>query len=82
MGIQVANWNTEQAEFQQETDALVELKKELNVLIISTKARALAYQRATDAGKRSLVFIDSQKTAEKIAEIVSSILCMHHNGRI
>jgi hypothetical protein len=61
MGIQVANWNEEQVEFRQETSALVELKKELHASILLTQARALSYTQATNAGKRSLAFIDSQK---------------------
>ncbi|GAA0853942.1 hypothetical protein [Aliiglaciecola litoralis] len=61
IGIQVANWNEAQVEFQQETEALIELRKELHGSIVSTQARALAYKQATDAGKRSLAFIDSQQ---------------------
>ncbi len=61
IGIQVANWNAERAEFQRETDALVELRKEIEASIETTQAKAQVYQQATNAGKRSLAFIDSQE---------------------
>ena len=59
IGIQVANWNAERAEFQKETDALIELRKEIEASIVATQAKAHAYQQATNAGKRSLAFLDS-----------------------
>jgi hypothetical protein len=59
IGIQVANWNQEQVEYKKETDALVELRKELKASIDATQARAMAYQQAADAGKRSLAYLDN-----------------------
>lgn len=61
IGIQVANWNDNRAIFENETQALVELKKELEASIDLTHAKITAYQQAIDAGKRSLTFIDSHK---------------------
>jgi hypothetical protein len=59
IGIQVSNWNTARAEYQEETDALVELRNELETSIATTQAKVEAYKQATDAGRRSLAFIDS-----------------------
>ncbi len=61
IGIQVANWNDARGEFQQETKALVELRKELRDSIDLTHAKTRAYQQAAAAGKRSLTYLDSQK---------------------
>ncbi|MCW8870647.1 MAG: hypothetical protein OQK49_08075 [Proteobacteria bacterium] len=58
IGIQVANWNDEREDFEKETLALVELKKELSNSIAYTKAKAYAYQQAADAGRRSLAYLD------------------------
>jgi hypothetical protein len=60
IGIQVANWNEERAEFHRETDALLELRKEIEASIEATLAKAEAYQQVAEAGKRSLAIIDSQ----------------------
>ena len=58
IGIQVANWNDERAEYNKETQALVALKKEMQASMDSTESKISAYQQATAAGKRSLSFID------------------------
>ncbi len=60
IGIQVANWNDGRAEYRKETKALVELKKELETSIVTAHARSHAYQQATEAGRRSLAFIDAK----------------------
>jgi len=62
IGIQVANWNAERAEFRKETGALIELKKELKSSIDTTQSKIEAYQQAAAAGIRSLAFIDGQKS--------------------
>ena len=61
IGIQVANWNEARAEYQKETDALIVLRNELQASIIATQAKVDAYKQATDAGRRSLAFIESNK---------------------
>jgi hypothetical protein len=61
IGIQVANWNEERAEYRRETDALMQLRKEIEASIVATDAKAKAYQQATEAGKRSLAFLESDK---------------------
>jgi len=61
IGLQVANWNDARGEYQQETKALVELRKELAVSMSYTMAQSRAYNQAADAGKRSLSFIDGPK---------------------
>ena len=58
IGIQVANWNDDRAEHQMETKALVALKKELESSIVFADARTRAYEQATEAGKRSLTYIN------------------------
>ena len=60
IGIQVANWNAERAEFKKETQALVELRKEIQGSINSIQAKSDAFKQVADAGKRSIAFIDSQ----------------------
>lgn len=59
IGIQVANWNEARTEFQKETDALVELRSELEASIVTTQAKVEAYEQVTEAGRRSLAFIQS-----------------------
>lgn len=54
IGIQVANWNEGRAEYRKETQALIELKKELEGSIGVVRAKSNAYQQAADAGRRSL----------------------------
>ncbi|NNC38885.1 MAG: hypothetical protein HKO02_15610 [Hyphomonadaceae bacterium] len=61
IAFQITNWNVSRAEFQKETSALVELRKELLASVSSTQAKSMSYQQATDAGKRSLAFLESQK---------------------
>ena len=61
IGIQVANWNDTLAEYQKETDALVELRKELESSIVATQAKVDAYKQATRAGRRSLAFIENHR---------------------
>ena len=59
IGIQVANWNDGRAEYRRETKALIALKKELEGSIETVEARSKAYQQATEAGRRSLNYIDN-----------------------
>ncbi len=61
IGIQVSNWNDARAEYKRETQALVELKKELEGSISTVQARSLAYQQATDAGRRTLAYLNDPK---------------------
>ena len=61
IGIEVANWNSERAGYQRETEALVELRNELEASIVATQAKLEAYQQVTDAGRRSLAFIDGNE---------------------
>jgi hypothetical protein len=59
IGIQVANWNEARLEYQKETDALVDLRNELEASIVTTQAKVETYKQATEAGRRSLAFIQS-----------------------
>ena len=59
IGIQVANWNAERAVFEQETQALLTLKKEIEASISNAESKINAYQQTTAAGKRRLAFIES-----------------------
>ena len=65
IGIQVANWNETRAEYQKETDALVELRNELQSSIVVTQAKVEAYKQATEAGRRSLAFLDTYNDCTK-----------------
>ncbi|MCB1603719.1 MAG: hypothetical protein R3F25_08835 [Gammaproteobacteria bacterium] len=65
IGIQVANWNEQRSLFQKETQLLNELKKEIQSSITLTESKIQAYQQATDAGKRVLSYLDTQKTCEE-----------------
>jgi hypothetical protein len=64
IGIQVANWNDQQGVYNKETKALVALKKEIQTSITTTESKINSYQQATEAGKRSLAFIDQQINCE------------------
>ena len=57
LGIQVANWNEEQAFNDRETELLYDLKKETQNSILLTNNKIDSYAQVTAAGKRSLNFI-------------------------
>ena len=54
IAFQITNWNEGRAEYRKETQALIELKKELEGSIEIVRAKSHAYQQAADAGRRSL----------------------------
>ena len=54
IAFQITNWNEGRAEYRKETQALIELKKELEGSIGVVRAKSHAYQQAADAGRRSL----------------------------
>ncbi|MEP3653978.1 MAG: hypothetical protein ABJO36_03695 [Litorimonas sp.] len=54
IAFQITNWNEGRAEHRKETQALIELKKELEGSIEVVGAKSHAYQQAADAGRRSL----------------------------
>jgi hypothetical protein len=65
IGMQVANWNESRVEFQNETDALIELKKELSESISITSARSETYRQTADAGKRGLAYLEKETDCAK-----------------
>ena len=54
IAFQITNWNERRAEYRNETQALIELKKELEGSIDIARAKSHAFRQAADAGKRSL----------------------------
>lgn len=59
IGIQVANWNDEQAFKAKETELLVELRRELETSIRVTNQKRDAITQVVSAGRRSLEFMES-----------------------
>lgn len=59
IGIQVANWNEEQAFKTKETELLIELRRELEASIRVTNQKSDAFTQVVAAGRRSLDFMAS-----------------------
>lgn len=59
IGIQVANWNDEQAFKAKETELLVELRRELETSIRVTDQKREAITQVVFSGRRSLEFLES-----------------------
>ncbi|GLQ21689.1 hypothetical protein ACFFUB_09305 [Algimonas porphyrae] len=61
IGLQVANWNEARSEVERERIMLVELKGELEAAIHITKGRIDSFRQVSEAGRRSLVFLQSNR---------------------
>jgi hypothetical protein len=61
IGIQVANWNEARSEAQREQVMLVELRGELERAIHITEGRIHSFDQVSQAGRRSLAFLESDR---------------------
>ena len=59
IGIQVANWNEERAEYTREMLLLTELRSELLKSIDQLEVTITAYQQVARSGKRAIAFLDA-----------------------